>query len=199
MQTIEPCKDKVLLSVCTMDWCDHGVEFAKTVFSNLEVFCWDPGDPYPYHLDDWEGDWIISYRGDFIFPQSIYKNARKGAINLHPAPPNIGAWAASITRSTTTMKPTVRPAITWPLRWTAGRSSTWRASTLRLPRRLPRCACTWAPIACSSSFTCSPTTSCRRPLPVSPENWGERLYKQSELKPWMEKIRAQEPDHRCFK
>ncbi|QUW67344.1 hypothetical protein KFQ04_08710 [Pseudomonas synxantha] len=38
-----------------------------------------------------------------------------------------------------------------------------------------------------------------RPLPVSPENWGERLYKQSELKPWMEKIRAQEPDHRCFK
>jgi methionyl-tRNA formyltransferase len=38
-----------------------------------------------------------------------------------------------------------------------------------------------------------------RPLPVSPERWGERLYKQSELKPWMEKIRAEEPDHRCFK
>lgn len=38
-----------------------------------------------------------------------------------------------------------------------------------------------------------------RPLPASPESWGKRLYKQSELKPWMEKIRAEEPGHRCFR
>lgn len=55
------------------------------MFSNLEVFCWAPGDPNPYHRDNWEGDWDIPYRGDFIFPKSIYANAHKGAINLHPA------------------------------------------------------------------------------------------------------------------
>lgn len=38
-----------------------------------------------------------------------------------------------------------------------------------------------------------------RPLPQSHERWGDRLYKQSELAPWMEKIKKEEPDHRCFK
>ncbi|WP_162094652.1 formyltransferase family protein [Pseudomonas chlororaphis] len=200
MQTIEPCKDKVLLSVCTMDWCDHGVEFAKTVFSNLEVFCWDPGDPYPYHLEDWEGDWIISYRGDFIFPPSIYQRARKGAINLHPAPPKyrgLGSQHYAIYYQDETygstchhLAPSVDSGdIIHVACFNIAPAET--ASSLRLH----------VGAYCLQQFIHLLTDYILqgRPLPVSPERWGERLYKQSELKPWMEKIRAEEPDHRCFK
>lgn len=200
MQTIEPCKDKVLLSVCTMDWCDHGVEFAKTVFSNLEVFCWDPGDPYPYHLDDWEGDWIISYRGDFIFPQSIYKNARKGAINLHPAPPKyrgLGSQHYAIYYNDETYGSTchhLAPSVDSGQIIDVARFNVAPAETASSLRLHVGAYCLQQFIHLLTDYILL-----GRPLPVSPENWGERLYKQSELKPWMEKIRAQEPDHRCFK
>lgn len=69
--TIAKNNDKVLLSVVDMDWCELGVAYAKTVFDNLQVLCWDTGDPEPDYLHNWEGDWIISYRGDFIFPQKF--------------------------------------------------------------------------------------------------------------------------------
>ncbi|MGI4985501.1 MAG: hypothetical protein ACRYGL_19570 [Janthinobacterium lividum] len=51
------------------------------------MLCWNPGDPCPAFVDRWEGDWLVSFWGDFIFPEAVCKRARKGAINFHPATP----------------------------------------------------------------------------------------------------------------
>ncbi len=194
------CKDKVLLSVCTMDWCDLGVEFAKTIFSDVEVFCWDPGDAWPEHLENWQGDWIISYRGDFIFPERIYKNARKGAINLHPAPPRyrgLGSQHYAIYYGDETY----------------GSTCHHMAPSVDSGQIIDVASFTVAPGATASSLRMHVGISCLqqfarlmsdyivqgKPLPVSEFRWGDRLYKQSELKHWMLTVRESEPDHRCFR
>lgn len=149
------------------------VEFAKTVFSNLEVFCWDPGDPYPYHLDNWEGDWIISYRGDFIFPQSIYKNARKGAINLHPAPPKyrgLGSQHYAIYYNDETYGSTchhLAPSVDSGQIIDVARFNVAPAETASSLRLHVGAYCLQQFIHLLTDYILV-----GRPLPVSPENWG---------------------------
>lgn len=190
------CSDKVLLTVCTMDWCDLGVKFAETVFSNLEVLCWDPGDPYPHHLEEWEGDWIISYRGDFIIPPRIFKRAKKGAINFHPAPPKyrgLGSQHYAIYDGDEEYGSTCHHlassvdtgAIVDVARFKIARAET--ASSLRLH----------VGAYCLQQFIWLVTEfiSQGKPLPVSEERWGDRLYKQAEINAWLRKMREIEPDH----
>ncbi|WP_365732046.1 formyltransferase family protein [Ramlibacter sp.] len=200
MSNPAPFTDKVLLSVCTMDWCDLGVEFTRTVMPHVEVFRWDPGDPYPQHLHGWEGDWIISYRGDFIFPREIYSKARKGAINLHPAPPKyrgLGSQFYAIYYGDETygstchhLAPSVDSGdIINVARFRVAPNET--ASSLRLH---VGAWCLQQYIELLTEYILP-----GKPLPTSPERWGERLHKTSELKEWMAKVRREEPDHRCFK
>jgi methionyl-tRNA formyltransferase len=194
------CPDKVLLTVCTMDWCDLGVAFAKTVFSDLEVLCWNPGDPYPYHIDDWEGDWIISYRGDFIIPKNIFKRAKKGAINFHPAPPKyrgLGSQHYAIYDGDLEYGSTCHHLaasvdtgnIVDVARFKIAPAET--ASSLRLH----------VGAYCLQQFIWLVTDfiSQGKPLPISEERWGDRLYKQAEINSWLRKIKETEPDHPCLK
>ncbi|PLZ01787.1 methionyl-tRNA formyltransferase [Burkholderia sp. WAC0059] len=204
MKNVEPCQDKVLLSVCKMDWCDIGVEFAKTVFSNLEVFKWDDHDTSenddPARLRDWEGDWIISYRGDYIFPKEIYSRARKGAINFHPAPPKyrgLGSQFYAIYYGDETYGSTchhLAPSVDSGQIINVARFNVAPAETASSLRLHVGAYCLQQYIELVTDYIVR-----GRPLPQSTEHWGERLYKQAELKPWMEKVRREEPDHRCFK
>ena len=71
----------------------------NSVFSKIAYDCvlsffpstrgvfWEYGNIYAPSLDDWEGDWIISFKSDFVIPPQIFKKASKEAINFHPAPP----------------------------------------------------------------------------------------------------------------
>lgn len=196
----EPCGDKVLLSVCTMDWCDLGVKFAKTVFSNLEVICWDPGNPYPEQIEQWEGDWIISYRGDFIFPERIFNRAKKGAINFHPAPPKyrgLGSQHYAIYDGDESYGSTCHHMassvdtgeIIDVARFNIAPGET--ASSLRMH----------VGAYCLQQFIWLVTDfiSRGRPLPVSPERWGDRLYRQAEIDAWLKVQREVAPDQRCLR
>jgi methionyl-tRNA formyltransferase len=191
--------DKVLLSVCTMDWCDIGVAWAKTVFKNLEVLCWDPGDPYPSQLEDWEGDWIISYRGDLIIKEEIYSRARKGAINFHPAPPRyrgLGSQYYAIYRKDVDFGTTVH----------------WLAKSVDTGSIIRADHFSIAPGETGSSLRLHVGAYCLRqfyeivtdyilpgkPLPQSEESWGEKLYTNKELFAWLDRLRMEEPDHKCL-
>lgn len=57
------------------------------LFSEVEIFLGDWGDPLPKEIKKWRGDYIISYLSRWILPNSIMKESRKAAINFHPASP----------------------------------------------------------------------------------------------------------------
>lgn len=91
--------DKILLSVVDMEWCEYGVAYARSVFKNLEVLCWDTGDPYPSQVDDWEatGSYpieVISYSRNR--PSPAHEKERSIFI---PHRQDIAAWAAIIAQS----------------------------------------------------------------------------------------------------
>ena len=188
--------DKVLLSVVDMDWCALGVTYAEAFFDNLEVLCWDTGNAEPAHLHDWQGDWIISYRGDFIFPPEIFERARKGAINFHPAPPKyrgLGSQHYAIFQGDTTYGSTCHHladsvdtgAIIDVERFTIAPGET--ASSLRYK----------VGVHCLSQFLrlLSDYILLDKPLPVASENWGERLYQQKEIDAWLEQMKREQPEH----
>jgi methionyl-tRNA formyltransferase len=193
-------KDKVLLSICTMDWCNYGATYAQEVFENIDVLLWDPGDPYPVMTDHWEGDWIISYRGDYIFPEEVYRRARKGAINFHPAPPRyrgLGSQHYAIYQGDETYGSTchhlARSVDTGDIidvsefKIAPGIS----ASSLRLQ----------VGASCMSQFLRLLTEYILpdKPLPVSEQRWGDRLFKQSEINEWLSFMQVHEPDHLCLR
>lgn len=48
---------------------------------------WEYGHSHTPCLDDWEGDWIFSFKSDLVLPPRIFRKAAKAAINFHPGPP----------------------------------------------------------------------------------------------------------------
>lgn len=68
----------------------------NTVFSSLASRCvaeafgsvatifYEHGDYPKPQLDDWEGDWIISFKSDLILPRRVLRRAKRGSINIHP-------------------------------------------------------------------------------------------------------------------
>jgi len=51
-------------------------------------FAWQKGVDTEGGSIDWEGDWIIGFKADYVLSASELASARSGAINFHPAPPN---------------------------------------------------------------------------------------------------------------
>ncbi|KQC09145.1 MAG: hypothetical protein APR62_03125 [Smithella sp. SDB] len=68
--------------------------FSKTAYDCVSRFFpqtrsvfWEYGNSHVPFLDDWEGEWIISFKSDLVLPPRIFKKATRAAINFHPAPP----------------------------------------------------------------------------------------------------------------
>lgn len=51
---------------------------------------WSHGDPpLPNGLGGWQGDWIVGFKADLIISPAELAGARAGAVNFHPAPPDL--------------------------------------------------------------------------------------------------------------
>lgn len=62
-------------------------DYVSAFFSSVKGIFWEYGNPHVPALDDWEGEWIISFKSDLVLPPKIFTRASKAAINFHPAPP----------------------------------------------------------------------------------------------------------------
>lgn len=69
-------------------WSEMANAFIEEHFRYTETIFWNTGDKKIDQLDQWRGDWIISFKADLILKPKHLSNASKGAINFHPAPPH---------------------------------------------------------------------------------------------------------------
>jgi methionyl-tRNA formyltransferase len=198
-----PHQDRILMLLCpeadTVEWCRTAEEFTRAVFTDVETIYWGPGDPYPTALDDWEGEWLISFRGDLIVPERVYTKATKGAINFHPSPPHfrgLGGHIYAIHEN----------------HGTFGTTCHHMAKSVDTGQIIDVKRFTIAPGETATSLRhhvgahslvqyfelVSDYIAKGLPLPSSPEQWGERLYTSKQLKQWIEEMKAVDPGHRCF-
>ena len=63
------------------------IDFLKLHLKDFSIQLAKPAEPYPDSLNEWEGDYILSYLCPWPLPQKLLNHARKGAINFHPGPP----------------------------------------------------------------------------------------------------------------
>lgn len=69
-------------------YCTKGLNFCLANFKNVTTCLGNWGEPLSDDILKWKGDYIISYLSRWIIPESLLANARIGAINFHPAPPD---------------------------------------------------------------------------------------------------------------
>lgn len=77
----------ILLLSKTTQWCKHAQAFLLKHASDVTIAEGERGAPFPGAARQWEGDYIISFLSPWIVPASTLGRARRGALNLHPAPP----------------------------------------------------------------------------------------------------------------
>lgn len=65
---------------------DRALRFLRLHF-DVEPHFGKWGDPLPEEVTFWRGDYLISYLGRWVVPQSLIDRAAIAAINFHPAPP----------------------------------------------------------------------------------------------------------------
>lgn len=66
---------------------DQALHFLKQHFPETEVVLGFGTEPQPEILQNWEGDYIISYLCPWVLRAPLLSRARQAAINFHPAPP----------------------------------------------------------------------------------------------------------------
>lgn len=184
----------------TVGWCRIAEEYTRTLFANVQAIYWQVGTPFPQEVEEWEGDWILSFRGDLIIPERIYSRAKKGAINIHPSPPHfrgLGGQYYAI----------------------AERHDRYGSTCHHMAKSVDS-----GDIIDVQYFSIAPgetVTSLRhhvgawslaqymrlvanyialdKPLPRSDERWGDHLYTIKELNSWMTEKKVADPDNNCFK
>lgn len=81
---IHPCE--VLYITEDTSWGEIGYNEVKKTFPDATGIFWSHDMEKP-DLDEWHGDWILSFKSDLILPISVIDSAEKGAVNFHPASP----------------------------------------------------------------------------------------------------------------
>lgn len=72
---------------------------------NCEHVIYERGSKFPGIVENWTGDFLISFKSDLIIPSSILERTKLNAINFHPAPPKyrgIGGYIQAIDNKDTT-------------------------------------------------------------------------------------------------
>jgi len=156
-------------------------QFLITHCDNVLAIFYEFKDPYPVELDNWHGDWILSFKSDLPLRKPVLEHANKGSINFHPAPPRyrgVGGYA-------------------WAL---LNKDPKYGVTCHYMVERLD-----YGPIIDARDFTILPrdnvaslkdkagaysltqfhdVVSCillRQPLPESDQRWSERLYTYCDL------------------
>jgi methionyl-tRNA formyltransferase len=192
--------DRVLLVCMRGIWSDLATRFVETMVANVKVIFWNIGEPRPSVVDAWEGEWILSFRGDLIFTPAVLARATKGALNFHPAPPKyrgVGSHHYAIFSGDSDFGVTCHHMdesvdsgeIIRVERFAIARGETATSLGVR------------AGAYCLTLFyhIMVHYVLMDRPLPMSEETWGEKLYTYKDLEAWKERIGAQDPEHPCLR
>jgi methionyl-tRNA formyltransferase len=181
-------------------WCDIARGFVEAMFEHVEPIFWNAGEPYPSHVDDWQGEWILSFRGDLILSPTVLRKASKGALNFHPAPPayrGIGSHCYAIYNRDTQFGVTCHHINE---RIDAGRiiqvnrfpiAPDEPASSLAM-RAGAYCLTLFYDIVTEYVLT-------GRMLPESSEKWGTELYTHKKLATWKERMVKEDPASLCLR
>lgn len=70
------------------DHCIRALDFLKKNCKKVDACLGKWGDPLPESARNWEGDYLISYLSRWVAPEPLLLQARKAAINFHPASPD---------------------------------------------------------------------------------------------------------------
>ncbi len=67
--------------------CGRALAYCQDAFAPVTYCLGKWGDPLPPAIQEWEGDYIVSYLSRWVVPEALLKRARRAAINFHPASP----------------------------------------------------------------------------------------------------------------
>ncbi|MDH6604434.1 phosphoribosylglycinamide formyltransferase-1 [Streptomyces sp. SAI-208] len=71
-------------------WAELATEHARNVGFSVRHLGWEHGDePVARGLGGWRGDWIVGFKADYILSAAELRQASAGALNFHPAPPDL--------------------------------------------------------------------------------------------------------------
>jgi methionyl-tRNA formyltransferase len=70
------------------EYCDRALKFVEDNFDHVTSYFSVWGKPMPVEINDWRGDYLLSYLCRWVVPLSTIQSAKKGAINFHPASPD---------------------------------------------------------------------------------------------------------------
>jgi methionyl-tRNA formyltransferase len=70
------------------EYCDRALKFVEDNFENVTVYFSAWGEPMPPEIENWSGDYLLSYLCRWVVPESVIQAADKAAINFHPASPD---------------------------------------------------------------------------------------------------------------
>jgi phosphoribosylglycinamide formyltransferase-1 len=80
-------KDSILFISDCSSWSTQAHEFLLNTFHTVTEVLWESGMPKNHKIDQWCGDWIISFKSDLILDELVICSAKKNAINFHPSSP----------------------------------------------------------------------------------------------------------------
>jgi methionyl-tRNA formyltransferase len=69
-------------------YCDRALQFVEDNFEHVTSYFSAWGEPMPEEIQNWSGDYILSYLCRWVMPLATIESASKGAINFHPASPD---------------------------------------------------------------------------------------------------------------
>lgn len=196
--------ETVLLLLCpdedTVYWCRLAEEYARTVLPGVQTLYWARGDPFPELLEQWRGDWLVSFRGDLVVPERIFSRAAKGAINFHPSPPwfrGLGGQHYAIYDGHDTYGTTCHH-----LAASIDAGSIIDVKTFAVAPGETTSALRQHVGAYSlAQFyeVVSKYLARGVPLPETADIWGDKLYTSAALRSWLEEVRIREPSHPCLR
>jgi methionyl-tRNA formyltransferase len=70
------------------EYCDRALKLVTDNFDNVTAYFSAWGEPMPEEIQQWSGDYILSYLCRWVIPIEVIRSAKKGAINFHPASPD---------------------------------------------------------------------------------------------------------------
>ncbi|GEB54861.1 hypothetical protein GCM10017674_17720 [Streptomyces gardneri] len=71
----------------TSHWSRLAAAHLRDVFDHVSVILWDYGDPPPRAHESWHGDHIFCFKADLLLKPRTLARAAVSALNFHPATP----------------------------------------------------------------------------------------------------------------
>ncbi|QPK43530.1 hypothetical protein H4W23_02075 [Streptomyces gardneri] len=87
MRTTSTRARKVLFIGDTSHWSRLAAAHLRDVFDHVSVILWDYGDPPPRAHESWHGDHIFCFKADLLLKPRTLARAAVSALNFHPATP----------------------------------------------------------------------------------------------------------------